>query len=71
MDYLQYLMLFNRFTKDQINDSFKPCYKWITFNTITELVVSSGKEKSFKPCYKWITFNTQTTISIKAKKKKF
>ena len=26
-------MLFNRFTKDQINDSFKPCYKWITFNT--------------------------------------
>ena len=37
---------------------FKPCYKWITFNTdLSELkeLISKG----FKPCYKWITFNTE------------
>ena len=38
--------------------SFKPCYKWNTFNTLM-----SGKEllkadAGFKPCYKWNTFNT-------------
>ena len=39
---------------------FKPCYKWITFNTnekdeLLQDTVSMG----FKPCYKWITFNTK------------
>ena len=41
---------------------FKPCYKWITFNTLkmwwknTTFII-----QSFKPCYKWITFNTTDT----------
>ena len=39
--------------------SFKPYYKWITFNTITY-----GRERGiamlgFKPYYKWLTFNTR------------
>ena len=41
--------------------SFKPCYKWITFNTqerINNVILPS---LGFKPCYKWITFNTQST----------
>ena len=39
------------------NSSFKPCYKWNTFNT-----KEGGSVEwlgfSFKPCYKWNTFNT-------------
>ena len=38
--------------------SFKPCYKWITFNTCTKLS-ADVTPSSFKPCYKWITFNTK------------
>ena len=39
--------------------SFKPCYKWMTFNTVlkptsTASIIGGG----FKPCYKWMTFNT-------------
>ena len=63
MDYLQYIM-------DYVNQqhialfSFKPCYKWITFNiTYTD---DSGYNiaplQSFKPCYKWITFNIELMI---------
>ena len=38
-------------------ESFKPYYKWNTFNTKqTILVIGIGL--SFKPCYKWNTFNT-------------
>ena len=39
-------------------DSFKPCYKWNTFNTdlATEKTV---EDDCFKPCYKWNTFNTR------------
>ena len=37
--------------------SFKPCYKWNTFNTLGVIVIIKGAE-SFKPCYKWNTFNT-------------
>ena len=48
--------------------SFKPCYKWMTFNTVMGLVDETGKTMSFKPCYKWMTFNTKfqksTTISL-------
>ena len=41
--------------------SFKPCYKWITFNTEVEgNYLMCVSVKSFKPCYKWITFNTLT-----------
>ena len=36
---------------------FKPCYKWITFNTGVRICVIT-KRDGFKPCYKWITFNT-------------
>ena len=41
------------------NISFKPCYKWNTFNTLySSPNVSLNIFKSFKPCYKWNTFNT-------------
>ena len=55
MDYLQYLELFA--ATALINDCFKPCYKWITFNTYKKIIELSI-DGSFKPCYKWITFNT-------------
>ena len=39
--------------------SFKPYYKWITFN-IREVIFSAFIIiSSFKPYYKWITFNIQ------------
>ena len=55
MDYLQYLSM--RYTICRKRLSFKPYYKWITFNTITGIMVSFTFI-SFKPYYKWITFNT-------------
>ena len=41
-------------------ESFKPYYKWNTFNTMSEdeLELLKG-ELGFKPYYKWNTFNTQ------------
>ena len=56
MDYLQYKT--NRIQKDVLLSSFKPCYKWITFNTFGETEFKEPMLESFKPCYKWITFNT-------------
>ena len=39
--------------------SFKPYYKWITFNTHVRLYFYLVKDiLGFKPYYKWITFNT-------------
>ena len=39
--------------------SFKPYYKWITFNTLVKLYKERYvKGHRFKPYYKWITFNT-------------
>ena len=38
--------------------SFKPCYKWNTFNTKTQTSRQTWLKLSFKPCYKWNTFNT-------------
>ena len=39
--------------------SFKPYYKWNTFNTtIKPNAFPSGAPKGFKPYYKWNTFNT-------------
>ena len=38
---------------------FKPCYKWITFNTKDVEILLLNQALSFKPCYKWITFNTK------------
>ena len=40
------------------DNSFKPCYKWNTFNTYETIKFIKGLFKSFKPCYKWNTFNT-------------
>ena len=40
--------------------SFKPYYKWITFNTIWTDGRTQTDTTSFKPYYKWITFNTIT-----------
>ena len=37
--------------------SFKPYYKWITFNTMY-VAEENGGLAGFKPYYKWITFNT-------------
>ena len=55
MDYLQYKILIT-YSPEVFFSSFKPYYKWITFNMHQEkmkriLIVS------FKPYYKWITFN--------------
>ena len=57
MDYLQYSNWTTVSGKPVY--SFKPCYKWITFNTFEDKTISEGElSLSFKPCYKWITFNT-------------
>ena len=54
MDNLQYWK--NLLCGLDITGSFKPCYKWITFNIIAK--ISDGRFiLSFKPCYKWIIFN--------------
>ena len=37
--------------------SFKPYYKWNTFNT-QGYYFGYSKDESFKPYYKWNTFNT-------------
>ena len=43
--------------------SFKPCYKWMTFNTPnSNQAIAHLKSLSFKPCYKWMTFNTKEFI---------
>ena len=40
--------------------SFKPYYKWITFNTLEKATNFENAIHllGFKPYYKWITFNT-------------
>ena len=42
--------------------SFKPCYKWNTFNTVKEYFDNDSDAKRFKPYYKWNTFNTKITF---------
>ena len=58
MDYLQYFTGDGPLFVPAV--SFKPYYKWITFNTkgITEISKCVTECVSFKPYYKWITFNT-------------
>ena len=57
MDYLQYNN--GKGFKSMSPESFKPCYKWITFNTVIKVKREVYEFLvSFKPCYKWITFNT-------------
>ena len=55
MEYLQYITAYLEYIF--IKSSFKPCYKWNTFNTTKE---NMGRkyDMCFKPCYKWNTFNT-------------
>ena len=52
--------------------SFKPYYKWNTFNTQVLLYITI-KEMflSFKPCYKWNTFNTANDIYLEYEMKEF
>ena len=38
--------------------SFKPYYKWNTFNTLVWAAAYDYRFVSFKPYYKWNTFNT-------------
>ena len=39
---------------------FKPCYKWMTFNTkMPRHLIEELNKWCFKPCYKWMTFNTR------------
>ena len=57
MDNLQYISLHQ--SKLNMLQSFKPYYKWITFNTYWKHSAYIGTYWfSFKPYYKWITFNT-------------
>ena len=50
----------------RVSDSFKPYYKWITFNTDRLVKITGTDKPSFKPYYKWITFNTHHRVfSIK------
>ena len=60
MDYLQYQE--HEVLSASYLKCFKPCYKWITFNT-TVTLSNKNYRKGFKPCYKWITFNTKKTVS--------
>ena len=43
------------------SQSFKPCYKWNTFNTKMIVDPKDMDLLGFKPCYKWNTFNTDWT----------
>ena len=58
MEYLQYLQEIG-FSWKLLTRSFKPCYKWNTFNTEKRYSYTKSKLESFKPCYKWNTFNTR------------
>ena len=53
----------------RLNESFKPCYKWITFNTLKTLDKEKSIDVCFKPCYKWITFNTKIQIQKPGREK--
>ena len=57
MEYLQYKKL--KLMEVLLKRSFKPYYKWNTFNTMKKEQMKELKNKaSFKPYYKWNTFNT-------------
>ena len=56
MDDLQYTVVSSLTDNSLI--SFKPCYKWMTFNTNRNIILDKTLSYSFKPCYKWMTFNT-------------
>ena len=64
MDDLQYTVILNYLGGIELW-SFKPCYKWMTFNTLLN-TLSENKFGlvCFKPCYKWMTFNTDQQFHI-------
>ena len=43
--------------------SFKPYYKWNTFNTL-RIDVDLEQSVGFKPYYKWNTFNTKGVLDL-------
>ena len=51
--------------------SFKPCYKWNTFNTSANSFLTSINSPGFKPCYKWNTFNTLSGAPIETERPSF
>ena len=56
MEYLQYML--QKLVRLQTL-SFKPYYKWNTFNTkVKPAEFQSDELGCFKPYYKWNTFNT-------------
>ena len=57
MDSLQYYMFEAQLQSVYFKLSFKPCYKWIAFNTYNRKFLQV-EVFCFKPCYKWIAFNT-------------
>ena len=62
MEYLQYT--YHAEHSKGLGNSFKPYYKWNTFNTIvTCAALGSLLFSSFKPYYKWNTFNTNKLIA--------
>ena len=64
MDYLQYKSSYISLSK-QPTSSFKPYYKWITFNTaILPSITVHLSILRFKPYYKWITFNTPKRYTL-------
>ena len=56
MEYLQYKH--KNLGYIDIRISFKPYYKWNTFNTGVKVLASLRWSGGFKPYYKWNTFNT-------------
>ena len=60
MEYLQYWEPWMEWDYKEPS-SFKPYYKWNTFNTIIDKDGSIVKDYGFKPYYKWNTFNTANT----------
>ena len=56
MDNLQYIAP-SRLVRKEAGMSFKPYYKWITFNIYNADLRFDADPKRFKPYYKWITFN--------------
>ena len=57
MEYLQYAKRLAE-VYDGYYQSFKPYYKWNTFNTNNHRKYDYPRYLGFKPYYKWNTFNT-------------
>ena len=69
MDNPQYAQAWNG--SQLMSGSFKPYYKWITFNTVILWNLKSQKIKCFKLYYKWITFNTVDFVNDAHNRMKF